>query len=89
MRGTQQASLEGKSFSEAGNEVSLQRKQRDKRGRKWRWHASEGRGYSSDQTEVRERAGARHVGHMRHVRQVSGGVRVVTKKGELHRQRMC
>ena len=82
-------SLEGESFSEAGNEVSLQRKQRDKRGRKWRWHVSEGGGYSGDRTEVRKQAGARRVGHVRHVRRVSGGVRVVTKKGELHRQRMC
>ena len=92
-RGTQQASLEGESFSEAGNEVSLQRKQGDKRGRRWRWHASEGGGYSSDRTEVREWArasrDARRVGHVRHVRRVSESMQVITKKGELHGQRTC
>ena len=42
---------------------------------------SEGGGYSGDRTEVREWAGVRRVGHVRHVRRVSGGMQVVTKKG--------
>jgi hypothetical protein len=40
-----EASLKGKSFCEAGNEVSLKEKKEDKRGKRWRWHVSEGGGF--------------------------------------------
>ena len=65
--------------------MSFKENKESKRGGRWRWHASEGEGYCGDRTEVRERAGvsrdARRARHVRHVRGVSGGVRVIPKRG--------